>query len=691
MKKDFCLEILTEELPPSEIPSIIEQVYQNMNDFFKNSSIEFEEMQVMVSARRIASIVKGVQDFQNDSLELKKGPAKSLAFDGNSKPTKALEGFLRGSKASLEDMIIRDFNGVEYVYIQRELKGRKTSELLGQYLPKMIEKLNFKKPMKWGDAAFKFVRPVHGILCLLGEEVVEFELFGMKSGRKTSGHRFLGKDIEASNCSDYLKKIRDEHVILNFEDRIDEVKNEIARCEKSSNGKASDDIKLIEEVAYLTEYPRAIMGKFDSKFLELPKEVLITTLKHHQRTFPVTVDGMMTNRFISFQDNSEIADDNVRVGYEKVIHARLEDAAFYYREDLKKPLLERADDLKNILFQNRLGTMYEKVVRNKNIGEQILKILNVDEKTIDVFRKSVMLSKCDLVTSMIYEFPELQGVMGKYYAIKSGENPESAEYLIEQYSETVPYSLTGAVLSFSDKLDTVVGNYLLGNIPTGSKDPFGLRKKITQMLEILLEKEWMVDLDLLFEFNASLYSDDLRTNIADTFDKFKNTIDNRLESIMTDKNFDIDVIRACIHKSSIPFDFKVAVECLQEMKHSEDFGVTVNVFERVHNITKNYSETVFDARLFESDTEKKLLMEYNEVREKMQYHLKHFDYKTGLEIISTLNETINEYFEEVFIMCDREDLKLTRLGFLKNIDCLFMKIADLSLLEHSKNTESFDE
>jgi len=691
MKKDFCLEILAEELPPSEIPLIIDQMKSNLTAFFNRSSIEFEKIDILISSRRITTLIQGLDDMQKDSIEMKKGPAKSLSYDDNGNPSRALMGFLKGNKAEENDIVFENLNGTEYVYIKREIPGKETKILLQNFLPELIQKLNFKKPMKWGNGDYKFVRPVHGFLCLYGDETLNFELFGIKSGNKTSGHRFTGKGIEADNCTDYLTKIKMENVILDFNERVLQVENEINRCEKELIGNVEKDSELMEEVAYLTENPRALIGKFDEEFLKIPDEVLITTLKHHQRTFPVFSDSKLTNFFVSFQDNSQLADENVKTGYEKVIEARLADASFYYHEDIKKPLSDRIDELKNIVFQNKLGSVYEKELRIKEIGFRLIDLLSIDASVKGDFEKIAMLSKCDQVTSMVYEYSELQGYMGKKYAIISNESEEVAEALLEQYSETVPDSLYGSLISLSDKFDTIVGNYLLGNFPTGSKDPYGLRKKVIQILDIIIEKEWPIDIMDLFDFVSGIYAQGICKDYGISKSQFGEIVKNRLESLMTDSGFDIDVIRSCLHKSNVPFDFKVSVEAVQSLKKSEDFESLVNVFERVHNITKKHADTNYDARLFENEIENKLLNEFSETREKMSYHLKHFDYKTAIETITPLKPTINEYFEDVFIMCDREDLKLTRLGFLKNIDNLFMQLADLSMIEILHESESIDE
>ncbi len=691
MNNDFILEILIEEIPPSEIKSLEKQMNEGIANLLEQSRIKHDGVEFFYAARRFGISVKNISERQEDGEEIKRGPAKKIAFDDENNPSKALAGFLRGNKANVEDVIIKEENGVEYCYLQRKIVGKATAEVLEKKIPEFLNKLNFKKPMKWADGQYKFVRPVHNVLAVLGSHIVEFEFMGKKSTNMTEAHRFLSFEENTGNTDNrfvvekadvYFQLLREKYVYSNQKERKAKILEDIKLLENEMAVSVPLDEELVNEVTSLTENPTPVVGEFDRKYLELPKEVLITTLKHHQRTFPIVKQKTLMNNFLSFKDNVDLtgkAATNVKKGYRKVIEARLEDAFFYYKDDMKTSFSARTEQLEKIGFQNKLGSMAEKVERNKELALQISALLELTEESKNLVTKAALLMKNDLTTHMVYEFPELQGIMGRVYSKLEGESFEVSQAIEEQYSDLVPETYVGCIITLADNLDTIAGNLLINNIPSGSKDPFALRRALTKILTILFERDWDFDLLNLFKGAIENYNFKLDENQIEALTGiFSDLLKNRIDYMLNESGIEYDVINATTHLNNRPLRSFLAAKALMTVKTDEKFFELAKLFERVHNISKKHRSCEYDARLFEHEEEKLLETEFAAAKEIAIKKLNAYDYKGSLECIKELTNTINQYFDNVFVMCDREDLKLTRLGFLKTLDSFFMQMGNLS-------------
>jgi len=471
--------------------------------------------------------------------------------------------------------------------------------------------------------------------------------------------------------------------------RKDKIKADIQKLEQKNGIQIPTDEELIEEVTAITEFPNPVLGEFDARFLKLPKEVLITTLKHHQRTFPVLKNQEIIPFFLSFQDNEEHSRENVKSGYRKVIEARLEDALFYYKEDLKKPFEQRTEALQEIGSQNKLGTLYEKVLRVNRMSKEISTILELDKESLEQVNKTSLLMKNDLTTKMVYEFPELQGIMGRIYSKISGEPNEVSQAIEEQYSETIPETLCGCVTTISDNIDTIAGNLLINNIPSGSKDPFGLRRALTKCLNIMIAREWDFDLNQLFLFSLSLYDFHIEASETEKLSVlFLELLKNRIEYYLNEKGIHYDLINATLHLANNPTRCVLAAKALMDLRKEGDFTDLTRIFERIHNISKNHTSHYYDARLFEHDEEVQLEQTFNELRDEVNQALERFDYKSALTKSKDLRVPVDTYFDNVFVMSEREDLKLTRLGFLKQLDDFLLNMGDFTEIVQNRENEN---
>ena len=662
---DALIELYLEDLPPSEFPDLLDSLKEIMERTLESEGLPFDSIEVGMTVRRIYALLKGLPERQPDRVEERKGPPENVAYrDG--KPTKALEGFLRKFGATIEDVEIR--NG--YVYAKRVVKGKLTSELLSEIFPKVFKSLPVKKPMKWGEGKYEFVRPVHGILAILDSEVIEFELFGLESGRETMGHRFFGKRVEIKNVDEYFDSLRKEFVIADVEERKKRVVDEL----KKTGLEVDIDEELIDEVVYLTEYPKAVVGNFDEKYLSLPEEIIITTVKHHERTFATFKDGKITTTFVGFQDGPQES-ENIRKGFERVINARLEDARYYFEKDLKSSFEEWNEKLKGMVFQKELGTLYDKVLRVKEIALRIAR--EIGYKDLEKVERAAMISKADIASKVVYEFPELQGVMGRIYARIWGEDEEVAWAIQEQYEET-PERELGGILGISDKMDTVVGNFLIGNVPSGSKDPYGLRQKVDSIYSTIEKFGWNLDLENLITFTRDLIG------IDGDLEKLYSFMKSRFRAFLEGEGIEWDVARAVEHLWKTPLRGILSAKALNGMIDSEEIADLRVGFERVHNMTAKHDSRDYDGALFKEEAEVELMNAFLEAKSEVSKALERLDYESAYRALIKLKPHIDRYFDEVFVMVGREDLRRNRLGFLKNVDDLFMMVADLTKISKDR-------
>ena len=660
------LEIYLEDLPPSEFPALLNQMKEKMENILKERELEFSSVESGMTVRRLYIKIDGLPEKQSDKVVERKGPPENIAYkDGE--PTKALEGFLKKFGASIDDVVLKD----GYVYVSQSIKGKETLEILPEVFVEFINSLDFRKPMKWADGKYSFVRPVHGVLALLDDEVVDFEVFGIKSSNRTKGHRFFGKEVTIEKIDEYENKLFDEFVIASLDKRMKKIREQLF-----VDGYTVDmDEELIEEVAYLTEFPRAVVGNFDKKYLSLPQEVIITTVKHHERTFATFREEKITQVFIGFQDGPDDPEGNVRKGFERVINARLEDARYYFEKDIKSSFEEWNEELKGMIFQKELGTLYDKVLRIKEISMDIANQIGYEKK--DLLERAATISKADIASKVVYEFPELQGVMGRIYALKWGEDEEVAWALEEQYYDE-PKGELGSLIGSADRLDTIVGNFLIGNLPKGSKDPFGLRGKADYIYASVDKFKWNIDLERLLNLAKNLLKVDSDLNSLEGFMK------NRFRLYLESTGVEWDVARAVEHLWKEPLRGILSAKALNKIIDSKDLIDLRVGFERVHNMASKHNSMEYEGALLKEDAEVSLINKFYEVKEKVLKALENFDYDIAYQSLIELKPYIDRYFDEVFVMVNREDIRRSRLGFLKNVDDLFMKVADLTQISKER-------
>ncbi len=670
---DYLVELLLEEMPPADVDTILDSLGEIAKETMKGAKLSFEKIEIFSTSRRFGLIVTGLNEKQEDVILRKRGPAKKIAYkDG--KPTRALEGFLRSNDATVEETKIEEVNGTEYVFLNKKIDGKPVKEILKEVMPQIFSKLQFKKPMRWGNGEHKYVRPLHSILSLLGNEIVEFEFLGKKASNTTISHRFLSKTLRISSVEEYTESMKKNMVIVSVNERKKMIEDALKNC--GSN--VVEDKVLVHEISLITEYPQAVIGEFKEKYLALPEPVLKTVLRHHQRTFITQENGRVSRRFVAFQDGPASREKNVKKGYERVINARLEDAIFYYKEDTSQPLEKFVPKLKEVTFQRDLGTLWDKMERVRKLSEEIAKELNFSNEEKELVKRAAYLSKADIATSMIYEFPELQGTMAKIYALRT-ENERVAQALQEQYMPEglegeVPTDPVGAVIGLADRLDTVTANFAIGQIPSGSRDPYGLRKNTFGILRILNEFEW----DLSVKKLAGIVEDSLNKSVP--WKEFEEFFEGRLEVLLKERySISYDIVRSVLPLWDKPLRARLCAQSVEKYKSSDDFEDFITAYTRVHNISKKHDSTEYHVELFEKE-EKPLFSAYLEVKPKVEEALEHLNYDEAFEHLKSLKPFIDEYFDNVFVMATREDLRRNRLGFLKSLDELFLKFGDLSSL-----------
>jgi glycyl-tRNA synthetase beta chain len=663
---EFLFEIGVEELPTTEVPGIIQQLSEKVPETLKSEGVHFENFEVFVAPRRFGFVLDGLSDTTPDRVVEKKGPAVNVAYDKDGQPTKALLGFLKSNESTLEDVKIVD----NYVYIMKIQKGIKTEEVLNKVVPQIIYSLKFRKPMKWGDGKYEFVRIPHHVLAVYNGRTLDMEIFGLKSSNKTIGHRFVKDDyFEVNSYKDYLEKMNNYYVIPQIEKRREFIVKQLEDFEKQGF-EVDKDESLIEEVAILTEFPKMIQGEFLEKYLELPEELIRTTIKHHQRSFTVKRNGKTINLFLAFIDMPEDVKGNARKGYERVINARLEDARYYYEKDIKVSLETFNEKLKEIVFQKELGALYDKVQRIENLSQRIIGVLGLEKKSGTILR-TARLCKADIGSHVVYEFPELQGIMGRIYALKDGE-PNDVAWGIEEHYSNNPTTIEGAVVGIADRIDTVVGNFVIGNIPSGSKDPYGLRSKVDDIYSIVEKFSWDLDLKPIIFAACEELNKELPGGLFEFFE-------NRFEVYNARMRYDI--ARAVRELWNKPLRGILSAQAIMELADTDEFEHLLVGFERVHNISRKHESNYFDSAKFIQDEEKELFEKYLEVKPLVLDYIKHLNYKDALRKITELRPFIDKYFDKVFVMVEEEDIRLNRLGFLKTIDELFSEFGDLTLIE----------
>ncbi len=667
MTNNALLEVGVEELPASEIDQIKQQLKELSENFLKEAKIDYQNLLCFVTNRRICVLIQNLSDKQQDMVVVKKGPSEKVAFS-DGKPTKALLGFLAANQASQDDIFIQE----GYVYLRKKLQGKSSQEILPEIFKRVVLSLRFTKPMKWANGEYEFIRPVKWILCIYNDQVLEFELFGVKSSNTTRSHPYIAKQIKIEKPQDYISTLRDHFVIVDEAERVQKIKQQLDELEMQNGFKCDKEEKMIDKISKITEWPVAIVGTFKQQYLNLPSELITVTIKHHLSAFTTTKDGKITTSFVAFLDRPHGDFSKIIQGYQNVVNARLEDAHYYFEIDKRYKLEDFNDKLKEMVFQKELGTLFDKVKRIEQISMYIAEKVGLKDM-LEKIRRAAVLSKADIASHVVYEFPELQGVMGRIYAILNGEDSQVAHAIEEQYSDQLQTKI-GAIIGISDRIDTIVGNLAVGNIPSGSKDPFGLRTKMDTILRAVVFQKWDIDLYDLLSMALKLLNMQCGEQIIESF------VSSRYYAFLTGEGLTYDVARAVNHLWRKPLRGFLSAKAISKMMNTEDFNKLCVGFERVHNITKNYTDTTFDGALFEKEAEISLLNQFLHAKSVVMESLKELDYERAVNSLISLKPYIDNYFDQVFVMSEREDIRRNRLGFLKSIDALFMQIGDLTHL-----------
>lgn len=684
MGKELLLEIGTEEIPARFTPKALEDLADLVKRELEGQEVDFGEIRALGAPRRLVICVTDVAEFQKDTLEKKLGPPRHTAYDEGGNPTKSAQGFAKAQGVRVEDLESVTTEKGEYLCAVRRQKGRKTTHVLQDSIPKVITSLSFMKSMRWGSFSLRFVRPIHWILALFGGQTIPFVLESIESGNETYGHRFMCPEgVKVKGFEDYIEKLRQASVIPDPEERRRMIEEGIHKTAQKASGKILENQELLEEVTYLVEYPVVILGDFEKDFLSLPKEVIVHAMEDHQRYFPVVDSkGDLLPHFVCVSNTRAADMDVVRKGNERVLRARLSDARFFFNEDTKVPLEEKVEDLKEVIFQAKLGTSYDKVIRFRNLSRFLAKKLRPDvEGAVD---RAALLCKADLVTGMVREFPSLQGAIGGEYARLSGESEEVADAIYEHYlpsfaGDRLPSSPIGDFVSIADKIDTIIGCFGVGLIPTGAGDPFALRRHALGILNILLEKRYSIPLKEVISESFDLLKEKVELPRREVEDSVLEFFRQRFQNLLISKGIPHDAVEAVLE---IGFDDVVdcqeRIAALVSLKKSKEFGPLAVAFKRVVNISRGYSLREVVPSLFSEEAEGRLNGVVLEVRDRLDHLLMKRNYPKALAELTQLKGPVDQFFDSVLVMDKNEKIRDNRLALLGQIANLFSRIADFS-------------
>ncbi|WP_047795176.1 glycine--tRNA ligase subunit beta [Exiguobacterium sp. JLM-2] len=681
--RDLLLEIGLEELPAQYVLRSEKQLAERVDAFLKEARVDFGSIEVYSTPRRLAVIVREVAETQQDLTETLRGPAKKIAQDAEGNWSKAAQGFARGRGLTVEDLYFAEEKGVEYVFAERHEKGQETLSLLNG-LEDVVRSLTFPKNMKWGTSSLRYMRPIRWLIALFGQDIIDFTIEGVRTNNVTRGHRFLSKgDVVISSPAEYVQTLESAFVMANYEMRKAEIERQIQELATKQGWTIPLDADLLEEVTNLVEWPTALFGEFDEAYLDLPEEVLITTMKEHQRYFPVYLDGTLKNYFVTVRNGNAEHLENVARGNEKVIRARLADAVFFYEEDKKTKIDDQLGRLDRIVFHEKLGTTGAKARRVTKIAKELAALFEADLEKVS---RAGAIHKFDLVSQMVYEFTELQGIMGEKYALQQGEDKEVAAAIREHYmprfaGDASPETATGAVLALADKLDSIAAFFGIGMIPSGSQDPFALRRQAQGVVQIL--GDWKIDLSIdtllskvvELQLEAGLYEADKEQVKAQLDDFFKLRLKYRLQ----EQQVRYDVIDAVLTTSLTVVRLDARAEAIQEFV-STDAKALIEQLSRVVNISKKGEAGDVDPSLFENDHEIALHDAIEQTAPATADAVEMGDYKKALDLLQQLESPIMMYFEHTMVMSDDEAVRQNRLHEMNRLATTIKRVADFNAL-----------
>jgi len=684
----FLVEIGTEELPPKALKKLSSAFASGIEAGLTEAELAFGEVKVYAAPRRLAVLIEDLQTVQNDKVVQRKGPTKKAAFDAEGNPSKPLLGFLRGcGGATADDLVeLETDKGVWMVY-NLEQKGASVESLLPDMVNKSLAKLPIPKRMRWGDSDVEFVRPVHWALMILGDKVVPATILGHETSNTTKGHRFHAPaELVISDPTQYVETLKTQgYVQVDFAARSASIAKQVNEVAQQSGGTAVIDADLLEEVTALNEWPVAVVGDFDESFLSVPSEALISAMAGHQKYFHMLdADGKLMAKFITISNIESSNPASVKYGNERVIRPRLADANFFWNQDRKQPLDHFLPRLKTVVFQKQLGTLFEKIERLETLTVSIGKPLGVKP---EICERAARLSKCDLMSEMVGEFPDLQGVMGRYYATEQGENADVAEAIDTQYQprfsgDALPASAVAQALAIADKLDTITGIFGVGQVPTGDKDPFALRRAALGLVRTMIEKQLDLDLRFLIEESLNLHESVKKTDTL--VDEIYDFIMSRLRAYYADQGISaeqFEAVRVC--RPSHPIDFAKRIEAVKQFSQMDGAESLSAANKRISNILKKSKdelpETV-DVALFEEGAEKVLWDALDALRETVSDQVAARDYVAAIASLATIRDAVDAFFDDVMVMAEDAQVRQNRLALLNQIYQLFLQVADVSRL-----------
>lgn len=676
MSNRFLFELGTEEIPASMIQPAVDQLLEAFASLFTENGVEFEELKAFSTPRRLAVRAEGLPERCPDKEEIVFGPPKSAALDTDGQPTRAAEGFARKQSVSVKDLSLLSTDRGVYLALRRTVQGDPLPEILKRTIPDIIASVSWPKNMYWRESRFRFIRPLRWYVCLWNDSEIEFEFEGVKSGRTTRGHRLLGKaEIPLKHVDDYLGSLEENFVLADPVTRKDRIEKGLEA--KAGSLRLREDRELLETVIHLNEYPTVVRGDFDRSFLEIPEEVLVTVMRFHQKYFSLlNAEGHLAPSFLTVANTNGDPDRRIGRGHEKVLQARLEDAAFFWQTDQKEDLQDRIEHLDHVLFQEQLGSYFEKTNRLRHLCTELHGGDHLDT--------AARLCKADLTTDMVREFPELQGIMGGLYAREEGYPEPVWKAIYEHYKpvslgDELPMTRTGTLLSIADRLDTIVGCFGVGIIPSGSSDPFGLRRQAQGLISLLLSSELEVPIAELIRMAQREFSTERPA--AEVFEDVSSFLEKRIDYIFRSEGLSHDVLRAVMASGvTTVHDVFLRAQSLAGIKGQRDFEALAIAFKRTRNILEKFEGTVASlepSRLVEPE-EVELHSAFKTLKPRVEAAIQKSDYDTALRLIAEIRGTVDQFFDKVLVMTDDAELRNNRLALLAEISDLFLAIADIS-------------
>jgi len=705
----FLLEIGTEEIPALYIDSILANLKKNAIDTLGQARLGYGKLYTFGTPRRLALFVEDIEEQQKDIIHKIKGPSVAIAFDKDGKFQQPALKFAQANQVKQKELIIENTNKGEYVFANKIVEGKKTEALLPEFALHLITGLNLPKSMRWGTTSLRFIRPIRWLLALYNNKIIPLRLDTLNSNRITYGHRLLSQgSLKIDNVDEYFDQMKKNYVIIDPEARKGMIKQQIVTAVEKVKGQEYVEEPLLEEVKNLVELPKVLLGEFNKKYLDLPAEVLTAVMVKHQKYFPINDGNNSLKPFflVVINGNEDKYAKSIVHGNERVLRARLEDAKFFYQEDQKstesglKPLDNNIEKLKNVVFYDNLGTIYDKVTRLKVLSQKLAEELHLDNNSIKILERGAQLCKSDLVTEMVKEFPELQGVMGKEYALQQGENPEVATTIFEHYlprfaGDNFPVTMIGNILSIVDKLDNITSCFINNIIPDGSQDPYALRRQSLGIINIVINNKLNFSLDSIIDANINLIIEnrhlELNNFLNDKINKqiIKDFIFQRFRFLLLEREYRYDIVDAVFAKKPENImDALLRIKAMQNKYSTDIFVQTITSAIRAFNLSKSSCQVVVDDTLFQEKEEYNLCQTYLKVKEtveKLSLKQKYDDVFANLE---TLNRPINIFFDKVLVMVENEKIRNNRLALLKSIADLYFSIADLTKIALAKTNAS---